>query len=244
MIPTVVAHYHARMESENNSNVFFFSFEKFSFSLDQISNFDSNNVKYEPMSYSSHPQAHHLQVSNSPYTQQSQVLTQHQFDFNHNYHNGRTNLAYPLSQMATPIGPTTSLPTPTVTSNPINNTNHPTLGPRYSGGSTCSNVLMLPPAHHPRGGSLPDLRNENSFHHQQISFSTTPSPPNSIGNQQFFRSSSPQQNGDSDLYLFVRFLLFRKKDLIDIFRNSLESSTTIIIECWSIETKSKYSSTS
>jgi hypothetical protein len=113
---------------------------------------------------------------------------------------------YTLSQMATPIGPTTSLPSSTMVSNPSNNT-HTLLGPRYSGGSTGSNVLMLPPNHHPRGGSLPDLRTDNSYHHQQqISFSTTPSPPTSI-TQHFFRSSSPQQNGDTDLYIFVRKMI-------------------------------------
>jgi len=164
------------------------------------------NVKYEPVSYSAHPQAHHLQVSNSLYTHQSQVQSQQpqQFDFNHNYHNGRTNVVYPLSQMATPFGPTTSLPNQPIVSNPTTNMPHVMLGPRYSGGSTGSNVLMLPPNHHPRGGSLPDLRTDNSLHHQQISFSTTPSPPAS-GTQHFLRSSSPhQQNGDNDLFLFVR----------------------------------------
>lgn len=185
MMPTVVAHYHARMENENN-----------------VPMFDLNNVKYEPVPYSAHSQGHHLQVANSPYTQQSQVQTQHQFDLNHNYHNGRTNPVYPLSQMATPFGPTTSLPNPPIVSNPATAIPHATLGPRYSGGSTGSNVLMLPPNHHPRGGSLPDLRTENSFHHQQVSFSTVPSPP-TPATQQFFRSSSPQQqqNGDSDLFL-------------------------------------------
>lgn len=176
------------------------------FSSDQIPNFDLNNVKYEPMSYSAHPQAHHLQVSNSLYTHQSQVQPQQtqQFDFNHNYHNGRTNVVYPLSQMATPFGPTMSLPSQPVVSNPTTNMPHAMLGPRYSGGSTGSNVLMLPPNHHPRGGSLPDLRTDNSLHHQQISFSTAPSPPASA-TQQFLRSSSPQQqNGDNDLFLFVR----------------------------------------
>jgi hypothetical protein len=184
MMPSVVAHYHARIDNDNNG---------------QIPSYDMNDIKYEPISYSPHPQFHHLQVSNPPFQQQ-----QHQFDLNHNlnhnYINGRTNMNYSLAQMATPIGPTTSLPSSTMISNPSNNT-HTLLGPRYSGGSTGSNVLMLPPNHHPRGGSLPDLRTENSYHHQQVSFSTTPSPPTSI-TQHFFRSSSPQQNGDGDLYVF------------------------------------------
>ncbi|CAF0742952.1 unnamed protein product [Adineta steineri] len=183
IMPSVAAHYHNRIENDNNG---------------QASNYDMIDIKYEPSLYSSpshHP--HHLQVSNSPFQQQH-----HQFDLNHNinpnYMNGRTNMGYSLAQMATPIGPTASLPTQPVASAPSNNT-HTLLGPRYSGGSTGSNVLMLPPNHHPRGGSLPDLRTENTFHHQQVSFSTTPSPPTST-TQHFFRSSSPQQNGDGDLY--------------------------------------------
>ena len=158
-----------------------------------------NDIKYEQSSYSPyyHQQQQHqqMQMSNSPFQQH------HQFDFNHNYNNGRSNVVYPLSQMATPIGPTTSLPTQPNVSLQSNNT-HTLLGPRYSGGSTGSNVLMLPPNHHPRGGSLPDLRTGNGIHHQQSSFSTTPSPP-TCTTQQFFRSSSPQQNGDGDIYILV-----------------------------------------
>jgi hypothetical protein len=156
-----------------------------------------NDIKYEQSSYSPyHYQQQQMQISNSPFQQH------HQFDFNHNYNNGRSNLAYPLSHIPTPIAPTTSLPTQPIVSSPSNNT-HTLLGPRYSGGSTGSNVLMLPPNHHPRGGSLPDLRTGNAIHHQQLSFSTTPSPPTST-TQQFFRSSPPQQNGDGDLYILVK----------------------------------------
>jgi hypothetical protein len=161
-----------------------------------------NDVKYEQSSYSPyhHQQQQHqqMQMSNSPFQQN------HQFDFNHNYNNGRSNVAYPLSQMLTPIGlgPTTSLPTQPVVSLQQSNNTHALLGPRYSGGSTGSNVLMLPPNHHPRGGSLPDLRTGNGILHQQSSFSTTPSPP-TCTTQQFFRSNSPQQNGDGDLYILV-----------------------------------------
>ncbi|CAF1098707.1 unnamed protein product [Rotaria sordida] len=184
MVPSVVAHYHARIENDNNG---------------QATNYNLNDIKYESLSYSPHHHPHHLQVSNLPFQQH-----QHQFDLNHNlnynlnhnYINGRTNVVYPLSQIATPIGPTTSLPTQPIVSSPPNNT-HTLLGPRYSSGS---NVLMLPPNHHPRGGSLPDLRTENAFHHQQVSFSTAPSPPTSTI-QYFFRSSSLQKNGDDDLYI-------------------------------------------
>jgi len=169
-----------------------------------------NDIKYEPSLYSppSH-QLHHLQVSNSPFQQHHQFDLNH--NINHNYNNGRTNVVYSLSQMATPIGPTTSLPTQPVASTPSHNT-HVLLGPRYSGGSTGSNVLMLPPNHHPRGGSLPDLRTENTFHHQPLSFSTTPSPPTSI-TQHFFRSSSPQQNGDGDLYALVNNIVKEKQKI-------------------------------
>lgn len=172
----------------------------------QTPNYDLNDIKYDSGSYSSHPHhPHHLQVSNSPFQQH------HQFDFNHNlnhnYMNGRTNVVYPLSQVATPIAPTTSLPSQPVASSPSSPNTHTLLGPRYSGGG--SNVLMLPPNHHPRGGSLPDLRTENSFHHQQISFSTTPSPP-TTATQQFFRSTSLQKNGDGDLYILVKFIIIKQ----------------------------------
>ncbi|CAF2494030.1 unnamed protein product [Rotaria sp. Silwood2] len=178
MMPSVVAHYHARIDNDNNG---------------QAPNYDLNDIKYDSISYSPHHHPHHLQVSSSPFQQHHQFDLNH--NLNHNYMNGGANIVYSLSQIATPIGPTTSLPTQPIVSSPSNNT-HTLLGPRYSGGS---NVLMLPPNHHPRGGSLPDLRTENAFHHQQISFSTTPSPPTST-TQHFFRSSSLQKNGDDDLY--------------------------------------------
>lgn len=178
-----------------------------------------NDIKYEPISYSPHHQAHHLQVSSPSFPQQQQQQQQqvHQFDFNQNYINGRTNVTYPLSQMATPFGPTTSLPSPAVVPSPSPNT-HTLLGPRYSGGSTGSNVLMLPPNHHPRGGSLPDLRTDSSYHHQQVSFSTTPSPPTTTTAQHhFFRSSSPQQNGDGDFYILVRLLSRTISSIIHLY---------------------------
>jgi hypothetical protein len=179
-----------------------------------------NDIKFEPSLYSPHYHHHqqqqqHLQVSNCQYQQQQQ----HQFDLNHNlnhnYINGRANVVYPLSQIPTPIGPTVSLPTQTVGLSISNNT-HTLLGPRYSGGSTGSNVLMLPPNHHPRGGSLPDLRTGNGFQHQQSSFSTTPSPPTSTI-QHFFRSSPPQQNDDADLYILVKKYKNEKYFYSDLF---------------------------
>ncbi|CAF0935930.1 unnamed protein product [Adineta ricciae] len=188
MVPSFPARYHSCNENDNNG---------------QVSNYHMNDTKFEPSLYSPPHHSNHLQVSNSPFSQPQQQLQgqqqQHpQFDFNQNYINGRTTATYPLPQLPTPIGPTISLPTQPVTSTSLSQT-HVLLGPRHSGGSTGSNVLMLPPAHHPRGGSLPDLRTENTFQHHPLSFSTTPSPPSSI-TPNFFRSSSPQQNGDNDLY--------------------------------------------
>ena len=208
MMPTVVAHYHARLENENNGMLLAFRpFPLQTFfccpSTDHMPNFDMNDTM-EPSTYSLHQ--HHLQVSNSHFPQHHQLDLNH--SLHHNYANGRTNVHYPSSQVPTQGTPATSLAAQTIGSS--SNHAHAALGPRYSGGSTGSNVLMLPPNHHPRGGSLPDLRTGNAFHPQQSSFSTTPSPPTSVA-QHFFRSSSPQENGDGDLYVLVRtFLPFHK----------------------------------
>ena len=155
-----------------------------------------NEMKFDLTSYSSNQ--HNLQVSNVPSQRHPS------FDASPNYHTERSHGFYPSS----PIPAQTSMPVQTVAPPSSTNT-HATLGPRYSGGSTCSNVLMLPPAHHPRGGSLPDLRTGNAFQPQQLSFSTTPSPPSSI-NRDFFRSSSPNDNGDPDLYILVLWQWFWK----------------------------------
>lgn len=167
--------------------------------LDQAAMYQMTEMKFDISSYT--PHQHNLQVSN--------VSSQRHpsYDANPNYHTDRSLGFYPSS----PIPSTASVPVQTIA--PPSSTNaHTNLGPRYSGGSTGSNVLMLPPAHHPRGGSLPDLRAGNAFHPQQLSFSTTPSPPSSI-NRDFFRSSSPQDNGDPDLYILVRSPWTRKKIL-------------------------------
>jgi hypothetical protein len=147
-----------------------------------------NDVKFESPTYPSGQHYQHLQVSNS------QFQPQYYYDLNNNnYANGSTNAFYP---------PTQSFPQQTMMSPTTNNT-HTLLGPRYSSGTNNSNVLMLPPNQNPRGGgSLPDLRVGNGYNNQQTSFSTVPSPPTST-QQQFFRSSSPQQNSDGDLYVLV-----------------------------------------
>ena len=77
---------------------------------------------------------------------------------------------------------------------------------RYGGGNGNSNVLMLPPNPYSRnGGSLPDLRLESVYNppDQTLSFSTlsSPSPTASLHG---FRSPSPQENGDDDLFQLVR----------------------------------------
>ena len=183
-MPSVVAHYHVRIDNDNNRmyNDYFLSNIFFKF-LDQIQNYNFNDIKYESLSYS----PHHLHVSNNSSFQQQQ------FDFNHNSVNGRVHMTFPLSQTSIPIEPTQSVPS--------SNNTHVLLGARSSSGS---NVLMLPPNHHPRGGSLPDLRSENSFHHPQLSSSTISSPPTSTPLQTIFRLSSLQKNGNDDLYILVK----------------------------------------
>ena len=155
--------------------------------LDQQMNPDMIDVKYEPQLY---PGGHqqHLQVSNSQFSQQ-----QNYYDLNNNnYRNGQTNLFYSQAEGQ-------SMQQQTM----VSNNTHMQLGARYSGGTHNSNVLMLPPNQYPRGGgSLPDLRVDNGYNNQQTSFSTVPSPPTSTP-QQFFRSSSPQQNSDGDLFVLV-----------------------------------------
>ncbi|CAF4809158.1 unnamed protein product, partial [Rotaria magnacalcarata] len=49
------------------------------------------------------------------------------------------------------------------------------------------------------GGSLPDLRVESTYNTQQISFPTVPSSSTPT-TQPYFRSTSPQQNNDVDLF--------------------------------------------
>jgi hypothetical protein len=88
-------------------------------------------------------------------------------------------------------------------------TNNTLLGPRYSGGNMNSNVLMLPQNQNQRanGGSLPDLRlgsvYNNNNNNQQIPFPTN-APPQTSVSQHCFRSSSPQQNSNGDLFMLVR----------------------------------------
>jgi hypothetical protein len=148
-----------------------------------------NGMKFETSMHPTH--AHHLQVTHVPFQDHLH------FDLNQNYVPDRSQAMYsPI-----PLGPSISMPTQSTTPSVSSNA-HPMLGPRYSGGSTGSNVLMLPPAHQPRGGSLPDLRTGNSFHSQTVSFPTVPSPPSSLA-PQFFRILSTQENSEADLFILV-----------------------------------------
>jgi len=162
---------------------------------DQQLNFDMNDIKLNPPSYTGH---HHLQASNS------QMQPNQYFDFNNNnYANDQANLFYSPAQALQQ-----TLSSPAAVATTLTNTNHTLLGPRFSGGSSNSNVLMLPPNQNSRGnsGSLPDLRNGNYYNNNnnnnQLSFSTDPSPP-----QHFLRSLSPQQNSDGDLFVLVLNIL-------------------------------------
>jgi hypothetical protein len=149
-----------------------------------------NDIEFDPTSNGGY--YHCLQTSNSSF--QPQLLPYYDFN-NNNYANGRTSINYSQAP---------SLPQQTIVPPVATNNTHTSLGSRYSSGSNNSNVLMLPPNQHPRGGgSLPDLRTGNGFNNQQVSYSTVPSPPTST-NSQFYRSSSPQQNDDGDLFALVK----------------------------------------
>jgi hypothetical protein len=104
------------------------------------------------------------------------------------------------SAPATPLTQLNFAPSSTVN-------HHPLLGPRYSGGNPTSNVLMVPSSHHPRGGgSLPDLRTGEIFHHPPGYFSANPSTPTSAAvTQRFFRSSETSHNNhhNGDLSILV-----------------------------------------
>ncbi|CAF1025535.1 unnamed protein product [Rotaria sordida] len=171
VMPTVITHYHAQLDNEDNN---------------QQLNFDINDIKYEPTSYNNvHNQpSHHLQISNS------QFQSQNYYDLNNNnYTNNETNIFYPSIQ-------TLSVPQQTIIPSTTNNT---ILNTRYNNVNNNSNILMLPPNQHARnGGSLPDLRcgnvyNNNNNNNQQLSSTSM--------TQQFLRSPSPQQNSDGDLFV-------------------------------------------
>ena len=246
MMPTVVANYHARMEHETNSlfnrNEYKYSMNNQCISsLDQQLNYETNNNdKFEFPSYPSqqHPyplaQATHYSLSNNHHIHPSQYS--YDLNNNNNYANGQINSPYPFTS-----APATPLPQPTTST--VSSSSHTLLGGRFSGGNNnnnTSNVLMLPPSQHGRGngGSLPDLRTDNGFH---STFSTVSSSPTSE-NQCFFRSLSPQQNSDGDLYALVCSTIFiREREIDHLF---LGSTKTTSIEYWSSENKSKYASTS
>ncbi|CAF2072433.1 unnamed protein product [Rotaria magnacalcarata] len=174
VMPTAIAQYHAQIDNEDNN---------------QQLNYDNNDIKFDINVYGGElPNSHHLQVSNS------QFQTQHYYDLNNNnYANNNVNVFYQSPQ-------TLSIPQQTIAPS-TNNTQHVGLGSRYSSGNTSSNGLLLPPNQQTRGsgGSLPDLRVESTYNTQQISFPTVPSSSTPT-TQPYFRSTSPQQNNDVDLF--------------------------------------------
>ncbi|CAF3348246.1 unnamed protein product [Rotaria socialis] len=174
VMPIAIAQYHAQIDNEDNN---------------QQLNYDNNDIKFDTNIYGGElPSSHLLQVSNS------QFQTQHYYDLNNNnYANNNVNVFYQSPQ-------TLSIPQQTIASS-TNNTQHAGLSLRYSSGNTSSNDLLLPPNQQARGngGSLPDLRIGSTYNTQQISFPTVPSSSTPTA-QPYFRSSSPQQNNDADLF--------------------------------------------
>ena len=173
----------------------------------QPSNYEMNEMKFDSPHYTTHhyaPPSQQQQQQQQP--TQYQVSNAHFQTGQHLYDLNNNNNTYANEQMicySSASTATTSMLQQTVTPSP-GHTIHTLLGPRYSGGSNTSNVLMLPPNQNPRGGgSLPDLRTGDVFYHAPASYSTVPSPSTS-STQRFFRSSSPQQqNNDGDLFILV-----------------------------------------
>jgi hypothetical protein len=216
MMPTVAAHYHARANHDDygwSCNYFSIHLLSSSIYLDQQLSYDVNDIEFDLSQFNGHQQQQQqqqqqqFQPQEQPLEQQPPFQAQYPYDFNNNHHysHEQINLMHPLSQIPMPQQPTTTTTTTTASSSSSHNHSHTPLGPRYSGGNSSSNVLMLPPNQHPRGGgSLPDLRmgDMNQHHHYQVSFSTTPSPPSSA-TQRLFRSPSSEQNNEADSFIWV-----------------------------------------
>ena len=204
--------------------------------------YEMSEMKFESPHYTTHhyapqqqQQAAHYQVSDAHFDP-----PQHLYDLNNNNDYANDHIySHPSASIVT-----TSMPQQTVASSPLQ-TYHTLLGPRYSGGNNTSNVLMLPPNQHPRGGgSLPDLRTGDVYHHTAVSYSTVPSPPMS-GTQRLFRSTSPQQqqqqhNGGDLFNLVKNHYLARKGSHLQSV--CLGPSAKLAFQHWTIENKSKYSS--
>ncbi|CAF0880250.1 unnamed protein product [Rotaria sp. Silwood1] len=140
-------------------------------------NFDVNDIQYETIPYNIHDQSHHLQISNS------QLQPHNYYDLNNNnYDNNGTNTFYPSIQ-------TLSVPQ----QNLIPLSTHTALNSQYNSGNNNSNSLLLPPNQNSRGGSLPDLRVGSPYNNQQLSSTSSA--------QQFYRSPSPQENSNGDIYV-------------------------------------------
>lgn len=143
----------------------------------QTLHYDTNETKYSPPapSYASH----HFPSMNAQYP------STYSYDVNNNnYPNDQTHLFH----------------APIVQQNSISYSPQ-----RYIGGNNNSNVLMLPPNPYSRnGGSLPDLRLESVYNppDQTMIFSTL-SSPSPTASSQCFRSPSPHENGDDDLFSLV-----------------------------------------
>ena len=211
MMPTVAAHYHARVNHDDygwSCNSFSIHLLSSSIYLDQQLSYDVNDIEFDLSPFTGHQQQqqhqHQFQPQEQPLEQQP-FQAQYPYDFNNNHHypQEQINMMHPLSQIPMPQQqqqPTTTAPSSS------HNHSHTPLGPRYSGGNSSSNVLMLPPNQNPRGGgSLPDLRMgdmNHHHHHHQVSYSTTPSPPSSA-TQRLFRSPSSEQNNEADLFIWV-----------------------------------------
>lgn len=148
--------------------------------------FNTNETKYSQQPPPSYPSEHFQSIN-------AQYPSAYPYDVNNNNY---------------PTDPTHLHHTPMVQQNHPNfmsNTPQTFSPSRYGGGNGNSNVLMLPPNPYSRnGGSLPDLRMESVYNppDQTVSFSTlsSPSPTASL---HCFRSPSPQENGDDDLFSLV-----------------------------------------
>ena len=167
--------------------------------IDQIGNYPPNEVKFDIGPYSTSQIQYptdQLQVQYPMSTPQFQP-SPHQYDLNNNNHNYIHEQVNPNYSMTS--APVMTMPQQTTVSSTTNHQNHAQLGLRYSGGNSSSNVLMLPPSQGPRGGgSLPDLRTDNNFQQTLNSFLTMPGTGSTNGAEQFFRTSSLQQNGHTD----------------------------------------------
>ena len=209
MMPTVAAHYHARVNHDDygwSCNSLSIHLLSCSIYLDQQISYDNNDFDFDLSQFSGQQQqGPQFQPHEQPLEQQPfQAHYPYDFNNNHHYPHEQMHPMYPLSQI-----PMQQQQTTAAAASSSHNHSHTPLGPRYSGGNSSSNVLMLPPNQNPRGGgSLPDLRmgDMNYHHYHQVSYSTTPSPPSSA-TQRLFRSPSSEYNNGTDSFIWVTISL-------------------------------------